>query len=179
MKNMQPIKLAAEEPDLYRLYCRTKEGEVSFAFPMKWEGNKERGQRSLDHEDAYYFLTYDDPEGNTIEKCIFRLDEARQQRLADKDNVKIPECIRIESLESNGSFQYAVVFSTPAGPTEHVVAVVENDNTRDCRWEFGSAQSCMDSKGFWQLPKDADPLLQAILVLHQAIYPKYKFDQPG
>lgn len=84
MLNITPLKIVAEEPDLYRLYGRTKDGDVCYSFPMSWNGSD---------------------------------------------------------------------------------------------WEFGSAKATLDSKGFWNTPKDADPLLQAILLLHQAIYPKYKFDQ--
>lgn len=174
MKNIIPLNIAAVEPDLYRLDCRTKDGDVSFSFPMSWKGPKEKPHRSLTYEDAYYFVTYDDPEGNTVEKCIQRFDASRQQR--KKASALIPECIRIEPAFDSNVFKYVVVANSPGGQIEHLVSVSENDNTRTCKWEFGVTTATLDSKGIWTLAKDGDPLLQAILLLHQATHPKYKSD---
>ena len=173
MRNITPLKLVAEEPDLYRLYGRTKDGDVCYSFPMSWHGNEGR-LRSLDHEDSYYFVTYDDPEGNTVEQCIHRFDKARQDRMNSSGTSLIPECILIEPVENPGRFVYMVISASPEGKAEHLVSITDTESVRICDWEFGSAIATVDSKGFWNTPKDADPLLQTILILHQAIHPKYK-----
>lgn len=178
MLHIQPLYLNADGADLYRLHCKLEDGEAIYNFGVSIDSVGGSSFRSLRHEDAYYFVTYDDPEGDTIEQCIKYFDNARQEKFASGELNLLPASIRIEPELAANPCKYTVTLGSAQNQTSHLVTVSEEGNTRTCKWPFGAASATLDNRGFWNFDKSTtNPLLACILTLHQALHPRYTVER--
>jgi hypothetical protein len=125
--------------------------------------------RVLEQEDRFYIKTSDVPETEWLERAIYSFDEARTAALASE----LPEPL---SLCNKGPGSYELGF---ANGTTAQIEVVENKALRTATWSQGSCEAKLDQYGSWKTSADANPLLAGVLMLHQAINPKYKVEPAG
>ncbi len=177
MLRIQPLSFTADGPDQYRVRCQSDRGEdVEYTFSIR---NFGEGRRSLSHEDAFYFVTYDDPAAEWLERSIQAFDRARQSGF-------VPDCqaaqmqplsLVVSGEDQAGRHQYRLVFESNGRETEHILTVTDKDDTRIVSWEYGSCEAKLND-GFWEFTDpDADSLLESVLMIHQAMHPKYSLEK--
>lgn len=117
------------------------------------------------HREKYYFSkVWDIPETEWLEKAIYSLDEARSAALA----VGAAEPI---SVTVKDPFSYEI--KRVDGSTD-TITVKETADLRTASWPHGTCDAHLSLFGLWKTAPEADSMLDAILMLHQAIHPKYK-----
>jgi hypothetical protein len=122
------------------------------------------GQRIINHEDYFFSETWDIPETEWLEKAVYILDKARLN--ATNAGYSEPLCLRVK--DSN-TYQVKL-----ANGTEEKISVMEAGDTRTATGVRGTCDARLEPPGFWKTVPGSDDILAAVLMLHQAIHPKYK-----
>lgn len=125
------------------------------------------GTRVLEHEDLFFSATWDIPETEWLERAIYYFNTARSKALAAGSLE--PLAILVKDTNS-----YQVNW---ADRKEEPIVVEEVGTFRKAIWANGECDAHLEPPGFWKTAFDSDSLLNAILMLHQSIHPKYKVDQ--
>lgn len=161
MSRFQPQSIKVLGPDIYEVKAHIK-GELR-APKFTFEINP-LSSRVLHREKYYFSKVWDIPETEWLEKAIYSFDQARSAALA----VGSPEPI---SVTAKDQFTYEV--QTVDGRTE-IITVKERNDLRTATWPHGACDARLKPSGLWKTAPEADYMLAAILMLHQAIHPKYK-----
>lgn len=166
MSKFEPLSIRVMGADIYAVTVRIN-GELC-THQFTFHTNR-LNTRVLEQEDRFYIKTSDVPETEWLERAIYSFDEARTAALA----CELPEPL---SLCTKGPGSYELGF---ANGTTAQIEVVENKTLRTATWTHGSCEANLDQYGSWKTSADANPLLAGVLMLHQAINPKYKVEPAG
>lgn len=169
MEKLKLISINADGIDAYIVGCGIDGREVSYKFTFFVNAS---GSRVLEHEDSFYSLTYDDPAAEWLEKSILAFDRARLKARADSR----PEPRTLMVVSTEGMHQYKVISQDESAEAEELITIAEKADTRIANWKFGNSKAKLEPPGLWIADTNADSLLEAVLMLHQAIYPKYKIE---
>jgi hypothetical protein len=170
MLRAQPIEIVASGPDEYRARCLCENKEVEYRFTME-KSSLRPGARSLHHEDAFYFVTFDDPAVEWLEQAIAAFDRAIQEGFVDGETTMFPVKILAPREHTPNDFAYTVFFREGEATHERAFEISETGAVRKVTWNASSVEASLED-GFWKLATP-NPLIDAVLFLHQSINPKY------
>jgi len=165
MEKLTLLSIDSDGSDVYVTRSLLDGNEVGYKFSYVVGAF---GDRVLQHEDKFYLDTFDDPAAEWLEKSIQAFDRSRVRARSESR----PEPVNLLIDKGNKLAQeYRVVFD---GGTDELIKVNEQSDTRTAAWQFGTCVAKLEPPGLWITDSKSDPLLQAVLMLHQASYPKYK-----
>lgn len=161
MNNFEPKSIKVLGADTYEVVLQIK-GELC-THQFTFEANPICA-RVLLREDHYYSKVWDIPETEWLENAIYAFDAARTLVIEAGSSEPI-------YLIWQGGNTYQL--ERADGSTE-TITVVENNTSRIAKWIHGSCEANLDPYGRWKTSSDVHPILESVLMLHQAIHPKYK-----
>lgn len=162
MLRVQPLEVVADGRDCYRVRCQSADGEVVYEFTM--DGGEGESRHMSNYEDAFYFVTYDDPDQLYLGWSIMSFDRARYYGVPEVQHLNMkPTSMIADGEPSAGQFQYRVVFEGAGGTAEHMVTVTGNSNTRIATWQYGSLEGQHNGVS-WVADETGSALLYAILL---------------
>ncbi|MBI1270798.1 hypothetical protein GC174_10230 [bacterium] len=170
MKNLMPISIKAKDENTYIGTFTREDSRVQYIFSF---GDNPRGIE--DYDDRYYLDTNNDPGAEWFGRCLITFDIARQNGKCVTQS--FPDSLIPVSLivgnTSNDKALYIVEFEGREEPNRSFEFVVSGDNIeQEARWEYGKCVSWLENGRYIFKENDPsiNPLLKAILRLHQAIH---------
>ena len=168
MEKLTLLSINSDGDDEYVVHCLLDRKEASYKFRFVVGAF---GDRVLQHEEAFYLETHDDPASEWLEKAIQALDRSRKQ--ARSESRAQPVNLMVEGDRNGFAQHYKATFvdreSIP-------IKVTEQLDTRQADCSLGTCIAKLEPPGLWITDAKSDPLLQSALMLHQAIFPKYKIN---
>lgn len=172
MEKLKLLSISADGPDAYIVRCVLDGSAVDYKFTYFINAS---GSRVLEHEDSFYSVTCDDPAAEWLERAILAFDRARLK--ARDEFQREPRGLVVDEESTDDRHQYKIVSQSEFNEEIDSVAVIEQNDTRTASWKFGTFMAKLEPPGLWVANDKSDSLLEAVLMLHQSIYPKYKVEQ--
>lgn len=161
MNRYEPQSIRVIDADVYELVALIKGELCTHNFTFK---ANPISARNLHREPYYYSRIWDIPETEWLEKAIYYFDEARSAslatRVAEPVSILVKDHSNYEVKKADGSAE--------------TITVNEINDLRTATGPHGTCDAHLEPPGFWKTAPEADSMLAAILMLHQAIHPKYK-----